>query len=307
MHRKSLWIVVVAVAGLILASLVAGPAFAQSCAKGACGHDGCVTAAKAAGTYAEPASLEGYSADELKVIKYVADQIIATGNVQFDDEVLAEATGVSVEVIKAMSGDRLESGVMAELRNRNFDFAKLESCAGNCAEFGACSVDKNLAGASGAELEEYTLEKKTDGEEFASWKAPEFTLPTTTGEDVSLADFRGKPVAVVFMATHCNHCADTAPIVAELNKKYKNEDLVILPVMVGARSVKSVKAWAKAMGVDYPILVSEGQELSKAYKARLVPSVFLIDRKGNITKKFVGFKDKKILDEGLNSFNTAMR
>ena len=124
---------------------------------------------------------------------------------------------------------------------------------------------------------------------------------------MSLADFHGKPVAVIFMATHCNHCADTVPIIAELNKKYKDDDLVILPVMIGARSVKSVTSWAKAMGVDYPILVAEGKELSKAYKARLVPSVFLIDRKGNITKKFVGFKDKKILDEGLDSFNTAMR
>ena len=56
------------------------------------------------------------------------------------EEVIAEPAGG----IK----DRLQAGVMAELRNRNFDFAKLESCAGNCAEFGACSVDKNLAGAS---------------------------------------------------------------------------------------------------------------------------------------------------------------
>ncbi|MFQ5479489.1 MAG: TlpA family protein disulfide reductase [Candidatus Krumholzibacteriia bacterium] len=305
MYRKSVWIVVVAVFVLSLASVAALTA-PQSCAKGSCGHTAC---AEAAGVSTKAASLDDYSADELKVIKYIADQIVATGATSFEDEDLAKATGLSVEVIAAMDGDHIQAGVMAELANRNFDLAKLmnnESCAGNCAAFGACSVDKNLAGASGAELEKYSAEKKTDGQEFTKWKAPEFTLPTTTGGEISLADFSGKPVALILMSTHCNHCADTAPMLSELQKKYEN-DLAIVPVMVGARSVKSVSAWARAMKVEYPILVAEGKDLARAYEARLVPSVFLIDSKGYVTKKFVGFKDKTVLDQGLESFSTASR
>ncbi len=306
MYRNRLWVVILAVVGLMLASISADTAFAQSCAKGTCGHAAC---AKTAGVSTKAASLDDYSADELKVIKWLADQIVANGMTSFEEEDIAKATGVPVDVIKGFDQDRMQAGVMAELESRNIDLAKLmksESCAGNCAAFGACSVDKNLAGASGAELDEYTTEKNTDGKEFTSWKAPEFTLPTTTGEEVSLADFRGKPVALVLMATHCNHCADTTPILSELQKKYEGE-LVIVPVMVGARSVKSVKAWARAMKVDYPILVAEGKDLAKAYNARLVPTVFLIDAKGYVTKKFVGFKDKKSLDKGLDGFTTAMR
>jgi len=36
---------------------------------------------------------------------------------------------------------------------------------------------------------------------------------------------------------------------------------------------------------------------SQAYDSRMVPSTFLIDRKGRVTKKFVGFKDEGVLDQ----------
>jgi len=48
--------------------------------------------------------------------------------------------------------------------------------------------------------------------------------------------------------------------------------------------------------VEYSLVVSEGKEISSAYDSRMVPSTFLIDEQGNLTRKFVGFKDKATLD-----------
>ncbi len=55
------------------------------------------------------------------------------------------------------------------------------------------------------------------------------------------------------------------------------------------------RAWE--LSVEYPLVVSEGKEISKAYDSRMVPSTFLIDEQGRLTRKLVGFKDKATLDQ----------
>ncbi len=172
-------------------------------------------------------------------------------------------------------------------------------CANNCSTFGACSVDKNLARASGDELNLYRTEKDTDGQTFSDWKAPNFTLMSTGGEEVSLSDFRGNPVALIMFATHCNHCVDTVPILTELMKRYRDTNLVVLPVVVNARSEKNVRSWAKATGADFPLLVSKDKQVAAAYNTRLVPATFLIDANGYVKRKLVTFQDRKTLDLAL--------
>lgn len=167
--------------------------------------------------------------------------------------------------------------------------------ANTCAEFGACSVDRNLMGASGDVLKDYRAERASDGKSYIAWKAPDFTLPTTDGGEVSLSDYQGKPVAVAILATHCNHCVDTAPMLAKLKEKYGN-DLAILPVVINASSVDAVQSWAKNVGADYPLLVSTDKSVSEQFKVELVPTVVLINSKGFVTKKLVTFKEQSAID-----------
>jgi peroxiredoxin len=176
--------------------------------------------------------------------------------------------------------------------------AECTASANACAQFGACSVDKNLMGAKGGELAKYQAEKETNGTIFADWRAPDFTLPATTGEPVSLSSYRGRPVALVLMAAHCNHCVDTVPILNKLSAKYASQGLVVLPVMVNG-SLEGARHWAKTSGAGVPILVAEGKDISKKYETRLVPATFLINADGYVTKKFVTFQSETELDGAL--------
>ena len=164
-----------------------------------------------------------------------------------------------------------------------------------CAKYQACSVDRNLMNASGEELARYQEEVAMDGVSFSDRIAPDFTLPTTKGQQVSLSGMRGKNVAVVFLSAHCFHSMDTLPILAELQKEYDNQNLTILPVFVNSGDVEDVASRAWELKIETPILVSEGKDLSIKYDSRMVPSTFLIDEQGNLTKKFVGFKNKTTL------------
>ncbi len=189
----------------------------------------------------------------------------------------------------------LSAGVMAELSRRNFDLAGLGG--GNCSKYSACSVDRNLMNATGDDLERYEEEVALDGTSFSDRIAPDFTLPNTEGETVSLSEHRGKNVAVVFLSAHCYHSLDTLPILAELKQKYTDQALEILPIFINSGDIEDVASRAWEWDVDYPLLVSEGKEISEAYDSRMVPSTFLIDEQGNLIKQFVGFKDKATLDQ----------
>jgi len=113
---------------------------------------------------------------------------------------------------------------------------------------------------------------------------------------VTLSDYHGKPAAIVFLSGHCSHSFDTLPILTELHKKY-GQDVTILPVYVNSGSVDNVLTWSAEMNPGYPLTVSQSKDISKAYNSRMVPSTFLIDKEGHITKKYVGYKDQTTLEK----------
>jgi peroxiredoxin len=150
--------------------------------------------------------------------------------------------------------------------------------------------------ATGEELDRYKQEVAGDGATFANRIAPDFTLPNTLGQSVSLSDHRGSNVALVFLSAHCVHSLDTLPILAELRKKYADQALDILPVFINSGNSEDLTSRSWEWDVEYPLLVSEGKEISEVYDSRMVPSTFLIDEQGRLVKQFVGFKDKHTLD-----------
>jgi peroxiredoxin len=270
---------------------------------GADGSGGATNASQSAsladGPTCAPALAEAAAAeievteDEAAVVSYIADLLMEGSPPAFEAEDIEAATGVSMESIDE---GILRSAVVQELLRRGVDLAELVG-AGTCSQLSACSVHRNLAGAQGEELERYRAEKALDGQTYANWTAPDFSLPSTTGDVMSLADARGRPVAVVLLSGHCIHSMDTLPLLAKLRAKYAAEDLAILPVYVNSGSVEDVSSWSSPMNLNLPLLVDEGKNLADQYESYLVPSTFLIDANGQVTRKLVGFKDEATLDQ----------
>ena len=231
--------------------------------------------------------------DEQRVVNFLADMIEAGETPMVSGDVLERELGLPPEAIERIDTASLRAGVIAELTRRGIDLASL---GGNCSKYSACSVDHNLLNATGDELERYKQEVARDGTTFANRIAPDFTLPSTLGEPVSLSDHRGSNVALVFLSAHCFHSLDTLPILAELRRQYADQALEILPVFINSGDIEQLASRSFEWDVEYPLLVSEGKEISASYDSRMVPSTFLIDERGNLVKQFVGFKDKRTLD-----------
>jgi len=152
-----------------------------------------------------------------------------------------------------------------------------------------------LSDTNGASLtENQSKQEKSDSttEDQEKFEAPDFTLQTITGEEVSLSDYRGKIVFINFWATWCGPCRTEIPAFVELQDEYGTDNLVILGISVdqGDRSV--VTEFAKEYNINYKILYANGEVVGKYGGIRSIPTTFIVDRDGYIRDGRVGFPGK---------------
>jgi methylamine dehydrogenase accessory protein MauD len=111
-------------------------------------------------------------------------------------------------------------------------------------------------------------------------KAPDFTLPSVDGDEVSLRDFSGRKLLLVFTQSGCGPCHAIAP---ELNRLHDKGDPQVLVVNNG--DPESTRTWAAETKARFPVLAQEKFSVSKRYEAFATPFAFLIDEQGIVRSK----------------------
>jgi len=111
--------------------------------------------------------------------------------------------------------------------------------------------------------------------------APDFTLKSATGENIRLAEMRGKVVMLNFWASWCGPCRQEMPLLDGIAKKYSKMGFVLLGVNVEQESTDA-KKMLKELGVSFPILFDTDNKLSVMYKLEGMPTSVMIDKKGKI-------------------------
>lgn len=121
--------------------------------------------------------------------------------------------------------------------------------------------------------------------------APNFTLTNMQGEQVALADLKGKVVILNFWATWCPPCREEMPSMEMLYRKYKDQGLVILAVNVEQNGGPLVQAFLQRNPYSFPILLDGEATVQNLYKVFRFPETFIIDRNGLVVEKVVGAID----------------
>jgi peroxiredoxin len=129
-----------------------------------------------------------------------------------------------------------------------------------------------------------------DVEKLAGQKAPEFTLRDLTGNQVSLASFKGKTVLLNFWATWCPPCKDELPTIEKLHQAMTHRGLVVLAVSVDTSPTK-VKDYVKEHPMSFSVLHDATLSVSRSYKVFSLPMTFVIDKRGIIVDKHFGHRD----------------
>jgi peroxiredoxin len=119
--------------------------------------------------------------------------------------------------------------------------------------------------------------------------APDFTLKSTTGQNVKLSDLKGKVVLLNMWASWCGPCRQEMPILDKLAKDNKDTGLVILGVNQDEEASER-DAFLKDNGVSFQILDDSKHAVAKSLNSTAQPSSFFIDRAGNLVHTHEGFK-----------------
>ncbi len=149
------------------------------------------------------------------------------------------------------------------------------------------AVPQRAVQAAGAEAAELTAEI-----------APAFTLKAIDGQQVSLADYQGQVVLINLWATWCPPCVRETPRLVRLHDKYRDQGFTVLSVNTTYQDeLAKVQQFVRDQNMRFPVLLDVEDKFGAAYRARVLPTSYLIDRDGNIVQVRVGEVDEAQLDE----------
>jgi len=113
-----------------------------------------------------------------------------------------------------------------------------------------------------------------------------FTLHTLDGKPFTLHDNKGKVIIMDFWATWCGPCRKEIPELIKLNDDFKKKGLLVIGV--GLDNPNKLKNFADKYKIDYTILQGT-QQIAKDYGVRGIPTTYILDKKGRVIQRFVGY------------------
>jgi len=130
--------------------------------------------------------------------------------------------------------------------------------------------------------------------------APDIEGTDLDGKKVKLSGFRGKVVLLDFWATWCGPCKAMIPHERELVEKLKDKPFTLLSVsaddekatvteFIGTDKMPWAHWWDGPKG-----------SVCKMFRIRSYPTLFLIDAKGVVRKKWVGSPGNEVIDKAVD-------
>ncbi len=136
--------------------------------------------------------------------------------------------------------------------------------------------------------------------------APNVTFKDLQGNDVKLANLKGKVVLVNFWATWCEPCQVEIPWMIGFQQKYADKGFTILGVAMDDEGKSAVDPYVKkslfdvdgrSVPMNYPIVLGNDDLADKFGGLIGLPTTVVISRDGKVQKRYIGLVDEKSLEK----------
>jgi thiol-disulfide isomerase/thioredoxin len=117
--------------------------------------------------------------------------------------------------------------------------------------------------------------------------APSFALRTVDGAILESDTLRGKVIVLNFWATWCGPCKEEMPAMQRLQEVFPAADFALLAVTTDQQQ-DAITAFAKGLGLSFPILLDDTKDVSAAFGVRGLPTTIIIDRQGHLIGRAIG-------------------
>jgi peroxiredoxin len=119
--------------------------------------------------------------------------------------------------------------------------------------------------------------------------APGVTFLGIKGEKITPDSLKGKVVMVNFWATSCTTCVAEMPEMVDTYNKYKGQGLEFVAVAMKYDAPNYVLNFTETRQLPFKVALDVTGEAAKAYgDVTMTPTTFVIDKDGNIIKRYVG-------------------
>lgn len=128
--------------------------------------------------------------------------------------------------------------------------------------------------------------------------APDFELPTLTGDVRKLSDYRGKVVILNFWTKTCRPCLEEMPDLATLTRiiQRNHPEVEVLTVTTDESAEDAKSTLASVLGGTAPFTTfvdAENEIVADKYGTKLYPETWFIDKNGVIRARLDGSRDWK--------------
>jgi peroxiredoxin len=128
--------------------------------------------------------------------------------------------------------------------------------------------------------------------------APDVTYTSLSGQKITSQSLRGKVVMVNFWATSCTTCIAEMPQMVDTYNKYKGQGLEFMAVAMSYDPPNYVLNYAETRKLPFTVALDPQGQLAQAFgDVKLTPTTFVIDKQGNIIKRYVGQPEFPVLHQ----------
>src|SRR5881628_1844521 len=122
--------------------------------------------------------------------------------------------------------------------------------------------------------------------------APESTFVLLDGSKKTTADLKGKVTLVNFWATSCVTCVAEMPKVISTYNKYKERGYDTLAVAMSYDPPSYVVNYTETRKLPFKVAIDNTGAVAKAWgDVQLTPTTYLVNKRGQIVKQYVGEPD----------------
>jgi peroxiredoxin len=131
------------------------------------------------------------------------------------------------------------------------------------------------------------------GCEFASpERAPAVDYVLLDGASAASSQWAGKVMLVNFWATSCATCVKEMPQIVATHEKFKARGFDTLAVAMSYDPPAYVARYAETRKLPFGVAIDNTGKLAQAFSGvQMTPTTFLINKRGEIVKRFVGEPD----------------